>query len=138
MSKRCSSLDDAGFTLFEVLLAGIILAIAIVPMLDAFRPALTSTGTGERLAVFTNQAGSTLERAAGLDYGTLNNSLGDPADLASLFGSAAEANRETFTFAGTAYAPTISIADASGGVGGLLEITVTIEEITLKTLKSDY
>jgi len=136
--RKCISLNDAGFILIEVVLAGIILAIAIVPMVNAFRPALISTGIGERLAVFTNQAESTLNRAVGLDYDTLNNNLGNPTDLAGLFGSAAEANREMFTFEDTDYNPTISIADASGGVGGLLEITVTIEEITLKTLKSDH
>jgi len=135
--RRNRLLNDAGFTLAEVLMASIILAIAIVPMLNAFRPALISTGIGERLAVFTNQAGSTLNRAVGLDYDTLNNNLDNPVDLAALFGSTAEANREMFPFEGTDYTPTISITDASGGVGGLLEITVTMEEITLKTLKSD-
>ncbi len=132
-------LNDAGFTLIEVLMASIILAIAIAPMLNAFGPALMSTAVGERLAVFTNQAKSTLNRTVGLDYDTLNNNLGSPAVLASLFGSTAEAEREVITFGGTDYTPTISIADASsGGVGGLLEITVTIEEITLKTPKSNH
>lgn len=131
-------LNDAGFTLFEVLFAIVILAVAIVPMLNAFGPALMSTAVGERLVVFTNQAKSTLNRTVGLDYDTLNNNLGSPAVLASLFGSTAEADREMFTFGGTDYTPTISIADASGGAGGLLEVTVTIEEIALKTLKSNH
>lgn len=131
-------LNDAGFTLVEVLMASIILAIAIVPMVNAFRPALMSTGAGERLAVFTNQARSTLNRTVGLHYDILNNNQASPVDLVSLFGNVDEANKETFTFGGTDYTPTISIADASGGASGLLEITVTIEEVTLKTLKSDY
>jgi prepilin-type N-terminal cleavage/methylation domain-containing protein len=138
MSKKYGPLNDTGFTLVEILIASFILAVAIVPMVNAFRTALISTGIGERLLVFTNQAESTLNRAVVLDYDTLNSNLGDPADLAVLFGSAAEANREMFTFGGTDYTPAISIADASSGAGGLLEITVTIKEITLKTLKSDY
>ena len=58
--------------------------------------------------------------------------------LVSLFGSSVEATKETFTVQGTNYAPEVSIVDASAGAGGLLEITVTIEEATLKTLKADY
>lgn len=120
------------------MIATIILAVAIVPMVNAFRSATTSTGVGERLVVFTTQAGSTLNRTLALDYDTLKNNLGDHVNLADLFGSASEADREKFTFGGSDYIPAISIADASSGTGGLLEIKVTIEEITLKTLKSSY
>lgn len=138
MGKKYNPSNDSGFSLVEVLVAIIILAIAIIPMVEAFRPALISTAIGERLAVFSNQARSTLNRTVGLHYDILNSNQGNPVDLISLFGDAAEADRETFTSGGTDYAPTISIADASGGAGGLLEVTVTIEEVTLKTLKSDY
>ena len=79
-----------------------------------------------------------MNRTLDLDYDTLNNNLASPVNQIGLFGTGAEADREVFTFGGTDYAPTISIADASGGAGGLLEVTVTIEEVTLKTLKSDY
>lgn len=138
MNKKHYSLNDCGFSLVEVLVAIFILAIAIVPMMDAFKPALISTGSKERLAVFTNQARSTLNRAVSIDYATLNDHVGNPVDLASLFGSSSEAVKETFTFEGTSYVPTLSIADASAGAGGLLEITVTIEETVLKTLKAEY
>lgn len=138
LPARQGPADDSGFSLIEILVTIVILAIAIVPMVNAFKPALLSTASGERLAVFTNQARSTLNRAVALDYDTLNSNLGNPADLISLFGTAAEAAKETFAFNGSVYIPTISIADASAGVGGLLEVSVTIEEITLKTLKADY
>ena len=137
MKKKYRPFNDTGFTLVEVLMATIILAIAIVPLVYAFRSATISTGAEERLVVFTTQAAGTLNRALSLDYDLLNNHLGDPVDLTGLFGSQGEANRERFTFGGTVYSPAISVADASGGAGGLLEITVTIEEITLKTLKTD-
>ncbi|CAB1083181.1 hypothetical protein JY97_02800 [Alkalispirochaeta odontotermitis] len=138
MRTAYNPFNDNGITLVEVLIATIILAVAIVPMVNAFRSATTSTGVGERLVVFTTQAGSTLNRTLALDYDTLKNNLGDHVNLADLFGSASEADREKFTFGGSDYIPAISIADASSGTGGLLEIKVTIEEITLKTLKSSY
>jgi prepilin-type N-terminal cleavage/methylation domain-containing protein len=138
MNKKCTLADNCGYSLVEVLVAIFILAIAIVPMVDAFKPALISTGSNERLAVFANQARGTLNRAVSLDYATLNNHLGSPVDLGSLFGSGSEAAKETFTFKGTSYLPTLSIADASAGAGGLLEIMVTIEEATFKTLKAEY
>jgi len=138
MTTKYNPFNENGITLVEVLIAAIILAVAIVPMVNAFRSATTSTGVGERLVVFTTQAGSTLNRILALDYDTLNNNLGDPVNPADLFGSASEANREKFAFGGTDYIPAISIADASSGAGGLLEITVTIDEITVKSLKSSY
>lgn len=138
MRKKHIFLDYSGFSLVEILMAIVILAVAIVPMMNAFKPALVSTGSGERLAVFTNQARSTLNRAVALDFATLNYNKGTPVDLDGLFGTPAEAAKETFSYEATSYTPTISVADASGGVGGLLEITVTIEDVALKTLKADY
>ncbi len=138
MNKKHYSSNDYGFSLVEVLVAIFILAIAIVPMVDAFKPALIATGSNERLAVFANQARGTLNRAVLLDYATLDNHVGSPVNLESLFGDSSEAAKESFTSEGTGYTPTISIADASGGAGGLLEITVTIGEVTFKTLKAEY
>ena len=138
MNKKHYSSNDRGYSLVEVLVAIFILAIAIIPMVNAFKPALISAGSKERLAVFTNQARSTLNRAVSLDYATLDKHVGDPVNLVSLFGDSSEAAQETFTFEGTSYVPTLSITDESGGAGGLLEIIVTIEETTFKTLKAEY
>jgi len=69
---------------------------------------------------------------------TLNSNQGDPVDLVSLFGSAEEAAKETFSYKGENYTPTVAITDASGGAGGLLELAVTLDYVSLKTLKGEY
>ncbi len=125
-----------GFTLVEMVLVVLILAIAIVPMTGAFSPALRSVSQSEGTAVFVNQARWTLSRAEALDFQTLNDHQGDPADLAALFGSSAEAAKEDFSFKGQVYTPVLAVTDASGGVGGLLQLRVTVDDVTLTTLKA--
>jgi prepilin-type N-terminal cleavage/methylation domain-containing protein len=142
-SKRPIASTDEGLTLIEVAVALLILSIAITPLMGSFRAALTTAGSEERQAVFTNQARGTLYRIAALDFADLNGNQGNPVDLAVLFGSAtepkpAEAAKEEFVFQGITYTPQLAISDASGGVGGLLELSVTVAEINLKTLKADY
>lgn len=129
---------EKGFTLFEILMAVVILAVAIAPMVAAFGPSLFATGAEEELSVFNNRARGTLNRAAALSFATLNNNIGDPVNLTSLFGTAAEAAKETFTFKGSSYTPTLAITDQGGGAGGLLEITVTLENVSVQTLKAEY
>ena len=127
-----------GFTLFEIIITVLIMAIAIVPMLNAYAPGVFSTIGVEGTAVFTNQARATLNRVAALDFQTLDNNRGDPVNLTSLFDSAAEAAKETFTYRGKNYTPNVVITDASEGVGGLLEISVTVDTASLKVLKASY
>lgn len=134
--------EERGFTLIEIIVALAILTIAIVPMLQAFGPALFSTDFEEKTAVFNNQARRTLNRIATLDFDTLNNNQGDPVDLAVLFGSTAfpkpeEAAKETFTLKGKSYTPVVVITDASGGLGGLVELSVTVEHVQFTTLRAD-
>ena len=129
---------NQGFTLVEILVTVLLLAIAIAPIVSAYGPAIFSTSGQEEMAVFTNQVRGTLSRVADLDFTTLNSNPGDPVDLVSLFGSAEEANKETFSFKGASYTPTVAITDASGGAGGLLELTVILEYVSLKTLKAEY
>jgi hypothetical protein len=73
-----------------------------------------------------------------LDFDTLNSNRGAAVDLATLFGGGAEAAKESFTFKGENYTPTVAITDASGGAGGLLELTATISHIQLATRKAQY
>jgi prepilin-type N-terminal cleavage/methylation domain-containing protein len=127
-----------GFTLLEIIVSMFILGIAIAPMVGAFAPTRKLTNDAEAMAVFVNQARGTLTRVADLDYEILNLNIGNPVDLNVLFGSPDEAAKEIFSFEAVVYAPVVSITDASGGQGGLLEITVTIEHVSLKTLKADY
>lgn len=130
--------NNKGFTLVEIIIAVALLAIAIVPMVSAYGPAIFSTSTEEETAVFTNQARGTLNRVAALDFPILDNNQGNPVDLVTLFGSAAEAAKETFSLEGNTYTPMVAIADVSGGLGGLLEITVTLDQVSLITLKTEY
>ena len=137
-TRAAESLSSRGFTFLEIMLVVLILAIAIVPMVRAFAPAVLTASTDEETAVFANQARGTLNRVMALDFDTLDNNQGDPVDLAVLFGSAAEADKETFRFKGKNYTPTVAITDASGGLGGLLQLTVTAEQVRFATLKSQY
>ena len=130
--------SQAGFTLLEIILALLILAIAISPMVNAYVPAMISTSGMEELAAFSNQLKGTLDRVLALDFSTLTGNQGNPVDLAVLLGSAAEAAKETFSLNGTNYTPAVAITDASGGVGGLLEVTASLNGVTLKTLKADH
>ena len=127
-----------GFTLIEIVMAVVLLAIAIAPIMAAFQPALFATGGEEELSVFTHRARGTLNRTEALSYATLDANQGSPANLTNLFGSAPEAAKETFTFKGDSYTPTVAITDQSGGDGGLLEITVTVANVSVQTRKTEY
>ena len=127
-----------GFTLMEICVTLFILGIAISPMLNAFAPALTTTDSVEDTMVFTNQARNTLSRVLALDYKDLYNNQNDPVDLIALFGSDTEAAKECFTLKGVSYTPTVAITDASGGAGGLLKLSVTINHVKFATLKAEY
>jgi prepilin-type N-terminal cleavage/methylation domain-containing protein len=137
-TRTPATLNSRGFTFLEIMLVVLILAIAIVPMVRAFGPSVLKASTDEETAVFANQARGTLNRVMALDFDTLNSNQGDPVDLAVLFGSAAEAAKETFTYKGKNYTPIVAITDASGGLGGLLQLAVTAEQVRFATLKSQY
>jgi len=129
---------NRGFSLVEILVAVMILAMAIVPIISAIGPAVKTTAAEAQFAVFTNQARATLYRLLSLDFATLSANQSDDVDLAALFGSAAEANLENFLLNGKLHTPTVAITDASGGAGGLLRLAVTINQVRLTTLKADY
>jgi len=128
------------------MMAVLLLAIAIAPMVSAFAPALLSTGGEEEMVVFTNRARGTLYRVAALDFKNLDdlvkNNQAKPVDLASLFGD----TEETFPFQGKDYTPLVTITgyDADGDDDidaddeGMLELTVEIGYVSLKTLKAEY
>jgi prepilin-type N-terminal cleavage/methylation domain-containing protein len=129
---------NRGFSLVEILVAVMILAMAIVPIISAIGPAVKTTAAEAQFAVFTNQARATLNRLLSLDFATLSANQSDDVDLAALFGSAAEANLENFLLNGKLHTPTVAITDASGGAGGLLRLAVTINQVRLTTLKAEY
>jgi len=81
--------EERGFTLVEIMVVLVILTIAVVPMLQAYGPALLSTDFEEQTAVFNNQTRRTLTRIATLPFHTLNSNQGNPVNLPILFGSAA-------------------------------------------------
>jgi len=139
-----------GFTLFEIFLALFILAIAIVPMMNAFAPSLLSSAYEEEQAVLTGRARQTLNRLADLDFPMLDAHRGNPVNLLTLFGSQAEADKESFAYLGNTYTPITAICttnasgipvpdcvtDAGDGTSGLLELTVTLGTVRLQTLKA--
>jgi prepilin-type N-terminal cleavage/methylation domain-containing protein len=135
--QRFASIQS-GFSLLEVCVAVVVLSLAILPMLNAFSPAVTVTGEIEEIEVLTCQARKTLSRLTTLNYQTLLDNQGDPVNLTDLLGSESEATKESFTLNGKDYSPTVAIADASGGVGGLLKLSVTIDHVLLATLKAEY
>ncbi len=130
--------ESNGFTLVEILIAVLIMVIAVVPLMQAFGPALFSTRTEEGITVFANQARHTVNRVAALDFETLNTLVQDnqanPVNLDALFG----AGQESFSFRGGTYTPRVVITDASAGSGGLLDIVVSIGEITMTISKAKY
>ena len=126
-----------GFSLVEITITLFILVAVIVPILNAYSPAVFATSTEEETAVFMNQARGTLKRVAACDFRSLNELVqsgqANPVNLASLFGS----GEESFSCRRINYAPTVVITDQGGVYGGLLEITVSINYLRLKTLKAD-
>jgi len=138
--------NNKGFTLVEIILAVVLLAIAISPMLSAYSPAIFSTSAEDEMAVFANRARGTMNRVTALEFITLDDNKGSPVDLATLFGSAAEAAKETFSFKGTDYTPSVAIsgydADGDGDIDdddeGVLELSVRIAHVSLRTLKAEY
>lgn len=146
--------NSRGFTLFEIIMTLLILAVAIVPMMNAFAPALLATGRGEEQEVLTGQARRTMNRLTDLDFRNLDANRGEPLtaeQLIALFGSQAEVDKESFAYLGATYAPDIAICatnasgvcvpdcvtDASDGTLGLLELRVSIKNVSLQTLKAN-
>jgi prepilin-type N-terminal cleavage/methylation domain-containing protein len=129
---------DRGFSLVEILMAVMILTLAIVPIINAIGPAVKTTAAEAQFSVFANQARATLNRLLTVDFETLNANQGAAVDLTSLFGSTAEANLENFMLDGNNYTPTVAITIAGGGAARLLQLTVTINQVRLTTLKADY
>ena len=150
-----------GFSLVEILLAVSLLTIAVVPMMEAFKPALFSAGGEEERAVFTSRARATLNRMASFTFGQLDRIravIAMPVDTRSdweaaflalgLSGgdAAAEADKEIFAFKGTQYIPSLTMEyhDANGNSAteevekGLLQVSVAVEGVQLRTLKAEY
>jgi Tfp pilus assembly protein PilV len=55
--------NHEGFMLMEILVALVLMAIAIIPMLDAFARSFLSSNVQQESAVFSNQARWTLFRS---------------------------------------------------------------------------
>lgn len=130
-----------GFSLMEVMLVIILLALAVVPMLESFSPSLNALNQAEQSTVFKHQALWTLNRVLALDYGVLesNSSDTDPVNLEVLLGSAED---ERFIYKGELHDPpevTIEPSDQDqDDLGGLLEITVSLGSVSLQTLKAEH
>ena len=82
-------------------------------------------------------AQGTLNRVIEKSYSTLKPHMGTATSLSAILGGPAAA-QETVSFNGKTFVPTVTITDASGGSGGLMEITVTLDTLVFKTLKVDF
>ncbi|WP_320045537.1 prepilin-type N-terminal cleavage/methylation domain-containing protein [uncultured Desulfobacter sp.] len=129
--------SSEGFTLFEILIALVILGTAIIPIMDAMAPSMASIPYLEKEIVLTNRARGTLNRIIALDFDTLTANVGNPVDITSLFGSITEGQKEIFTHFGVVYQPIIAIEDESGGDNTLLKLSVTLANLKLTTLKTN-
>ncbi len=128
---------SSGFTLFEIILAMLIISIAIIPMMQSFAPAMMATAKTEKKLVMSNRARATMERLLALDFDILKSKVDDSQPLTGndVFGD----SEENFTFKETSYAPSITISDASGdGSKTLLDLNITLENTSISTKKADY
>ncbi len=128
----------SGFSLLEMIMVLLLLAVAIGPLLNAFRPAIASQAAEEVALVFHNRARGTLARVMTLPFSNLSEHQGDPVNLVALFGSEEEAAMESFVFRGANWQPQVAITDISGGAGGLLRVSVRLEDVTLYAIKAEY
>ncbi len=130
-------LKSSGFTLFEIIIALFVISIAVIPMMKSFGPAMSTAAIVEKTAVLSNQARATMERLLVLDFDTLKSKtdLSQPLSGNDVFGD----SDETFTFEGDSYTPQITISDASGDASKtLLDLTVTLESMSISTRKADF
>ena len=131
------NLNARGFLMMDLMIAILLMAIALGPMINSFFPSFTAMDSQGRRAVMTAGAQGTLNRVAGRTYDSLKLYIGTSPTLAALLGGPAAA-QETVSFKGQSYLPVVTITDASGGSNGLLEISVTLDTIVFKTLKAAY
>ena len=68
MNRRRLTTEESGYTLMEVMVSIIILAIAIIPMVGMFDMALTSTTSARNLDQARALANEQIERVEGLTY----------------------------------------------------------------------
>jgi len=121
----------------EMILVVLMITLAIVPMLTALTTAITTSEAARRKAVFLNRTRGTLNRVMALDLVTLNANQGYPVNLGSLFGSQAEAEKESFEYDGFTHTPVVAIADMSGGSSDLFAIYVWLDTESLSSMRTE-
>jgi hypothetical protein len=129
-------LKTSGFMMVELVIVILLLAMVIGPMVTSLFQSLNAMAAQQRIIVMTSKAMGTLNRVTGLDYSTLKTHMGTPVNLTNLLGSSAAATQEDLRFNGQDFPPVVNIIDASGGAGGLIEISVTLDNIIFQTLKA--
>ena len=115
----------------------VLLAIAVVPMINAFTPAMRATTALDEEVLAANHARGTLNRLLAQPYDRLAAAQTNEVDLNALLGSAELAAQEYLQLDEGTLPPRVAIRDASGGTGGLLEVSVSLKGITLRSLKAD-
>ncbi|MCF7939703.1 MAG: type II secretion system GspH family protein [Spirochaetales bacterium] len=132
--------SQQGFSLMEVLLVIILLAVAVVPMLESFSPSLNALNQAEQTTIRKHQALGTLNRVLTMEYEVLESNSTGSNVLNDLFGSSEE---ESFLYEDED-SPDIRIiiekyVDSDGNEqDGLLEIEVSVGMVTLNTRKAEH
>lgn len=134
LEQRCRK---QGLSMIELLVAILLLALAVVPMLNALKPIYNAGRIQDRTTVFVNQAQGTLNRLLASDFYALSAAQGSNVNLVLIFGTTSEVARESFIFDNSNWLPRVDIADRSGGTGGLVEVTVTLDQIQLYSQKAE-
>jgi prepilin-type N-terminal cleavage/methylation domain-containing protein len=127
-----------GFSLTELLVVIVILAIAIVPMINAFAPARRAGPLPQRSAALLCATEGILNQALDLGYAELAACRSAPATVLPMLAARNGTTTTGIVHRGTTYTPTLELADAGGGTGGLIMVTVTLGDETLVGLKAQY
>ncbi len=128
----------AGFTLTELLVVIVILAIAVIPMIEAFAPARRAGPLPQQRTTLIYETEGILNQVLDLPYAEVAAYQASPVTLLPVLAARNGTTTTGVVYRGTTYTPTLKLTDAGGGTGGLVMVTVTVDDETLTALKAQY
>lgn len=139
--KNNSQLNNAGFTLVEVLVAAIILAIISIPLLRAFSSSANTTGKAAIKTKATNAAENVMEDIKGLKFDAIVDKYGAEsyAEVAGVApkddGSASTAYQMVITQQSTAYDDDLNAILGTGSGAGYT-VTIRLDPSTYESINN--